>query len=606
MSVFADNVRALEIVHPRFTEEIVKRYIPANDELEVLSARDGSPTARYRGAMLHSRHAPRKEADRLIEASIRRDADCCIVYGFGLGYHVESAIKKLPEVPVVVVEPDVPLFLATLRVRDLTGLFRQPRISFLLGTAPQSVSHVLADLNPESLFLVAPQSMKNVSPKYFQALDEELSRFVSRKSINTGTLSRFGKTWVRNFSQNIALLPHVIGVSHLYGAFRGIPAIVVAAGPSLDDTAPQLPDLARHALVIAVDTSLRACLRAGVQPDLLVTVDPQYWNTRHLDWCPTYNLRLVSESSTHPNVFKREYASVYFCDSLFPIGSMVERAVGSLGQLGAGGSVATSAWDLARRMGCGPIYMMGLDLGFPRLQTHYAGSFFEELIMLISARTDPSEGRVFSYLYEAGPSLQPDNSGEQVLTDKRLLIYKWWFENQMLQHPTVDTVTLSTHGVSIPGMRPASTDEIRRHDSHRSSIDTVFEAQQGYPSSDAADRRKALKSAAEALLSRLEQLERRARGARGHISQLAHSPGTSSVTAERLRILDAVDREIISDENRDVAGFLMQDDAQQILSTRREHTSTAEILNDSERFYTAFEKAARFNIHHLRRALRRL
>lgn len=92
------------------------------------------------------------------------------------------------------------------------------------------------------------------------------------------TLARIGAEGVENARRN---LPH-LGAGRSLAALRaetvgrGDRAIVVAAGPSLHRTAVA-DQLAAHRFdgaVIATDSAMRYCLRAGIVPDLVVTLDP--------------------------------------------------------------------------------------------------------------------------------------------------------------------------------------------------------------------------------------------------------------------------------------------------------------------------------------------
>ena len=76
---------------------------------------------------------------------------------------------------------------------------------------------------------------------------------------------------MRNLASNLRRAALSPGVSAIAGGFSGLPAIVLAAGPSLDDIAESLPALAERCVVVCVDTALRSALRYGVTPDFRKT-----------------------------------------------------------------------------------------------------------------------------------------------------------------------------------------------------------------------------------------------------------------------------------------------------------------------------------------------
>ncbi len=354
---------------------------------EIMSAASGEPTARFEGVYLHSPYAPASEARRLVEAELKgKPVGLCVFQGFGLGYQVEAFLSAFPESAAVVIEPDIPLFIEAMKHRDLSPILSSDRVKFLFNVQPQAVSGYLPENLAGELHVFKLRSLYARNKEYFQETDTAIKQYCSRKEINRNTLKRFGTLWVKNLVTNLHCFGSSRPVSSLAGVFKGIPAVVCAAGPSLDTILPVLPEIRERCLLIAVDTSLRGLRASGLSADFTVVVDPQYLNTRHIDRCGDHAGILVSESSTHPRVFRMVNGVRYFGGSLFPLGKRIEREIGSYGKLGAGGSVATSAWDLARILGCSPICMAGLDLSFPKNQTHYKGSFFEERAISECAR----------------------------------------------------------------------------------------------------------------------------------------------------------------------------------------------------------------------------
>ena len=214
---------------------------------------------------------------------------------------------------------------------------------------------------------------------------------------------------------------------------EGIPTLLLAAGPTLDQVLPHLRELARRCLVIAVDTAVSPARRAGIEPDFAVVVDPQYWNARHLDRIPPGRTLLVSEASAHPFVFRHFRPPLFLCSSLFPLGRSFEALLGAFGSLGAGGSVSTSAWDLARLLGTSQVYAAGLDLGFPGGRTHCRASFFEELALALGSRLQPAEGVIFRYLtWGANPAPIPcERRRRRSSPTAGWPIYRTWFASQL-------------------------------------------------------------------------------------------------------------------------------------------------------------------------------
>jgi hypothetical protein len=92
------------------------------------------------------------------------------------------------------------------------------------------------------------------------------------------TIARIGQAGFENARRNLAHLGRGRSLRELKGKTigKGDRAVVVAAGPSIHRTAAaaQLIEHRFDGAVIATDSAMRYCLRAGIVPDLVVTLDP--------------------------------------------------------------------------------------------------------------------------------------------------------------------------------------------------------------------------------------------------------------------------------------------------------------------------------------------
>jgi hypothetical protein len=599
MSVFARNAAHLERLFPGLSEEVLRPAKPPSD-FHVVPAKSGAPTAVLNGVYLHSKHDPIREAERLVHHQLSAEGGSCVFLGFGLGYHVEAYLRHNPTGTAIVAEPDVQAFAAALQSRDMIRAFPAGRTSLLLGTSPEAIMQALERTGARRVEVFQLRSVYQRHANYFDRVGAVIRSYLSRREVNVNTLKRFGRLWIRNLARNLPILAHARRVHDLSDRFAGIPALLVAAGPSLDQVIPQLPELARRMLIIAVDTSLRACVTAGVSPDFLVVVDPQYWNTRHLDWHRPESCILVSESSTHPRVFRQVPGPVFFCSSLFPLGRFLEAPLGSFGKLGAGGSVSTTAWDFARVLGAAPIYCAGLDLGFPGKQTHFRGSFFEERVHTLSTRLASTDAFAYAALTDAEPYLVPSNDGGLVLTDKRLVIYQWWFENQMHIHPSATTFTLSEGGVRIDGMPFRHLQELLRLPPRRREIDArLQEAREAQPAAKGSPQIAANVSR---LVEELVKLEQDAKHGVALATALEQRNTSEEQRAALVEKLDELDGRILSSVSKDVAGFLLQPFVNELLDEPHGRDAAAA----SRRLYHELAGSAGFHHHELSRGLQGL
>ena len=109
-----------------------------------------------------------------------------------------------------------------------------------------------------------------------------VGRIISGVRANDEARRQFAGRYLLNTLTNVPVIARESNVTELFGLMTGVPAMIVAAGPSLNRNIEDLKAVEGRALIVAVDTAVRPLLTAGVQPHLAVSVDPSDINARHL------------------------------------------------------------------------------------------------------------------------------------------------------------------------------------------------------------------------------------------------------------------------------------------------------------------------------------
>lgn len=256
------------------------------------------------------------------------------------------------------------------------------RVSIVTGPAYAGLEQVFMSIEPDAenpVIVGDPAVMRTRRPEWLQAARRVVHAWYGARANQHAKRQHAGR-YLLNSLRNIPALTVEGDVASLVGAFTGVPAVVVAAGPTLDENLRDLSATRERVLLIAVDTALRPLLAAGVHPDLVVAVDPSEANASHLvdlPECP--NTYLVAEGSLDPEAVRQFSRRTLF----FRVadhhpwpwlrGHGLDRH-----QLRAWGSVLTTAFDLALTMGCDPIIFAGADLAFTGGRPYARGTTFEE------------------------------------------------------------------------------------------------------------------------------------------------------------------------------------------------------------------------------------
>ena len=595
MSLLETNLAALRARFPELADLVADA---SASPLEITRSASGEPSARSAGgAWLHSSRDPRAEALRLVAASLG-GADTAVLLGLGLGY-IAEAIAEAGIGHTIVCEADPGALKAAFSARDLSAVLADETLGFLVGGEAAGVISALELTGGTRAAVLEIKAATSADPHWYGAVRQAAERWNSKGAINENTLRRFGKLWVRNLARNVGTAASSPGVETLAGLFAGMPAIVLAAGPSLDLVLPSIKEISRRALVVCVDTALRSLLRFGVEPDFLVVVDPQYWNWRHLAGLSSPSSFLVSEMAAWPAVFRGQRRATFMGGSVFPLGRRMEAFTGSKGQLGAGGSVATSAWDLCRIMGCSPVWMAGLDLGFPGGQSHARASLFEQRALSSGSRLSPAASAQAAVLLGGQGFEAVAADGGRVRTDQRMKLYAWWFESRFSRPLSPPTLSLSPGGLGIPGLALGSLEDLLSCPDRRGEIDCHLDRAAAMSPSGAslAQRAAGFSQGLADLCAQLESIaktaEEAAAAARDGRSVFAAGGDSQGCLA----VLERADAALLSLDARDVAGFLLPPFAELAGHAARD---LGESLGQSESLYKNLAESARYHLEILR------
>lgn len=269
---------------------------------------------------------------------------------------------------------------------------------------------------------------------------------ISMKVFNLATITNLGPTWQYNTLKNLTTICKNPGVNSLHGIFKNKPAIVVAAGPSLNDAMPYLQKTAASFVVIAVGTALKPLLKNNIIPDLVVTVDASHKVAQQFD-VPCEDLCVVSSSIINPGLmskFKRIFTGYINANS---VGKWISSKLDDKGMIMAGGTVTATAIDLAAKMECYPILTVGLDLCMANDGTSHAQNTMYHGHTYNKSNLIPVRG----------------NYTPRVFTTAQFRTYIEAVADLVTHYPSLLFINTSTGGAKIEGMELDLPEHIKRY-----------------------------------------------------------------------------------------------------------------------------------------------
>ncbi len=440
MSPQPSSLLSTNLARLRATDALTAFEVPEDANVRI-NGQSGQPEVFLRSGgrawvRLHSLRDPHGEAaqwlETLLPSSEPVPSVLCIV-GLGAGYILDVLDARGARPHVIVFEPEPALLSACLGRRSLDAWLSEGRLSLVLGPefrGARDACRRLPDVLDDPLVLVHPVLARERGPQVARALDA-VKQALFEVRANANARATFAAPYLLNSLRNLSRFEREADVSRLRGQFSGVPAILVGAGPSLDQHLFQLRACAGRGLVIAVDTAVRPLLTAHIEPDFVVSVDPAETHGRHLcDLPPCPRTHLVAEGSVSPAALKSFHGRTWF----FRVANHQPwpwfQSFGvDCGRLRAWGSVMTTAFDLAIEGGCDPIIFLGADFSFSRDRVYCGHTTFE-----VASPDSPDEW-ASSALARWPHHVVMDIHREPVRTTPHLVAFRDWIVDETVRHP---------------------------------------------------------------------------------------------------------------------------------------------------------------------------
>lgn len=428
--LLARNCAALAENNPEFAARLA-RLEPAADVF-ALPAPDGSWTMIVGGRQVLSKYAPERDAQRLVQPELEKSpkTKILIVLGFEVGA-VARALLAGTDAQLFVVEPNAGALVAALGAVDLTTALRNRRLHLVEG-AEKLYFH------PDYAYGMKPDLAVLALPGYRQVYAAELARVQQRitdlvrgQDVVVYTNLMQQRRWFSQLFDNFRDYVFLPTIARLRDAFAGVPAVVVAAGPSLDKNVHLLEQWQDRGVIICVGTSLRKCVSIGVTPPITIAIEAQDIMRQFADIAEVadtytfYQLKCFADLWRLPSL-----GSFTFISNHHDAKWLVERLGHEDVMLEIGGSVATAAYKLALHLGCDPVVLVGQDLAFGEAGQSHADGIGTGGVENI---TQQNMTQVLTDKESEDKSLVVVDGyyGKPVVTKTNLRNYLMWFEEHI-------------------------------------------------------------------------------------------------------------------------------------------------------------------------------
>jgi hypothetical protein len=375
-----------------------------------------------------------------------------VIMGLGAGYFVKEVVEQINTGhSMIVYEPSAGVLKNAMHELDLTKMFACERIYIALGDVKDYwfVHHCHMRTVNGRLWVIKHKNFHNGDG---ELCDEFYKRFQEEKriaDINIGTQIGLGKTFMNCILKNIPEIIKNNGVVSLKDIAVNEPVLVVASGPSLDNSIDDLKKLADDIFIIACDTALPFLLLHDIVPDVVTGIDPLTDNNALFRDPRCKDIPLVCMAQYTPSVVKAYPGPIYF--SSMPGNQVFQWLQWYWDNKGAvecfGGSVSHFAFGLAEYMGAKTIGLMGHDYSFK--SKWYCGDTSEMLHKEMGKEVPDETKDAIS---------QTNINGDPVFTRPTLLSFKTAVENKIKVFDG-KVYNLSREGLPVEGTYYSSVDD---------------------------------------------------------------------------------------------------------------------------------------------------
>lgn len=377
------------------------------------------------------------------------DNSTVIVYGLSDGKSILELCRKKPNCKVIIYEPCQEIFWKAMNYEEVAQLTENENVCLIVkGICEEYFFHALQSVLNYSNFQLVVQA---VLPNYLQLFHKEYQEMLDiYKSVAELIIFTRNTMIIRGLeiqhnayalardmieSNSIVQLTDIINRKKM----KDIPAILVAAGPSLDKNVGELKKAKGKAFLMVVDTALNTVLEHGIIPDMTISVDSRKPLTlfKHKEY---ENIPIALSMNSNKEVVKKNHAKHFYeIDEQSYLKKVIEELGKDTVQLPSGGSVANNALSLLHEMKFEILILVGQDLAYPGGVEHAEAAY--------GKGNDKVDVKKKNYIEVE------DNYGNMILTEANMNIYRKWIENYIAAYDNLKVINATEGGAKIAGTK---------------------------------------------------------------------------------------------------------------------------------------------------------
>jgi len=449
--VFARNVTALMAKCPELTQEAIQTSLQETCHASLVNHPSHFPNIRFdhngQAVHLYEGSDPLLNIQAVVDKQLSGGpVSHILTIGLGLGLlHHELLARKSEGAKVFIVEPNLRLLLEVCRCVDIADVLGHPDVVLLLEPDATAASRKMG-----GLINITEGAFKGwrfvVSTPTLALYKAFASQFVhvfgsvmTNQKMQINTLDLHGEMTLKNSLLNLKQINGNSYLSSYKDQFKGKPAVLIAAGPSLKKHLPLLKEVQDQYILIAAGQTIKTLHAHGIHPHFVVAADPQDALQKYFESDQYTREILLCLTVCSAEVVKRFPGHKVFFQYTPKIDQALSDTIGAMGTVSLGGSVANVSYSLARYFGIEAIALVGQDLAFTNGESHTDGYVNKKVL----AENDMASNSRYRKI--------PGYYGDEVYTNRQMDTYRNWFEQILETDKQVKLYNCTEGGAKISG-----------------------------------------------------------------------------------------------------------------------------------------------------------
>ncbi len=482
----------------------INQHVVVDEKVVMEPSRIGDPTLKVnvneRYKYIHSKYDPNREASQIVgRFEITNETKHVIFFGAGLGYHIKLFIEKNPTVNFIIYEPNLDVLANLL---DVYSFKKRDKVLNIIHDKVQLQNELMKISNnfENQIKVLALPAYQEIYKGELNELFERMIDLLKTRKNQLVTNISFQKRWTINAIKNF---PSMLKTPNILkdidrSLFEGIPAIIVAAGPSLNEEFENLRYIKKHRLayIFAVGSANNSLVENGVFPDAICTYDPQAHNFKVIQKVKNKNIKTIpliyGSTVGYETLYDYNGPLLHMITSQDTIAPTLLNGQEIKDIVHDAPSIALVTYQMLTILGVKTIYLVGQNLSFQNNFRYADGiEYGDEQI---------KQDKLFSV---------KSVNGDIVWTDEGYNRMRQQLESYINGTPNVEVYNTTNNGADIQGAPYISLDNvIKNHLTTKNQVpDKWFDRNGTYDINNVLENFKKLEQARNSFITLLNDLE---------------------------------------------------------------------------------------------------